>query len=160
LVLFLPLRQIDGPAAPLTNAASPQPTIVAPQVGEGSASLGFELTVTDVHGLKSSDICFVNVTWAGLAPQASAGPNLTAAPGSMVELDGSGSAASNGIASFRWRQTAGAPVTLSDPASAAPSFTFRDGGTLGGCLSFRLVVEDKEDLRSRANKTVNSGGLK
>ena len=146
-------EQTDGPAVTLSNSTSSKPTFLAPQVGSGGTSLAFRLTVTDKHGLKSTDTCFVNVTWA--PPQAIAGPNQTANAGSVVALDGSSSLdLGSGIASFRWHQTGGAPVTLSDPTSATPTFTAQSLAADGNPLSFSLTVEGDDGLRSRATQVV------
>ncbi|MFZ0928751.1 MAG: CARDB domain-containing protein [Syntrophobacteraceae bacterium] len=146
-------EQIDGPAVTLSHPTSPRPTFVAPQVGSGGTSLAFRLTVTDEQGLKSTDTCFVDVTLA--APHAIAGPNRTEKAGSLVTLDGSSSTdRGSGIASFRWRQTGGAPVSLSDPTSAKPTFTPPSVAADGNPLSFSLTVEGNDGQRSRATQVV------
>ncbi|MGC9194120.1 MAG: PKD domain-containing protein, partial [Syntrophobacteraceae bacterium] len=119
-------QQLDGPAVKLSNSASPTPTFTAPKATNGYTSLCFMLTVTDTLGLKASDFCFVNVSpsaSASSAPKAVVGPQQSATAGKVVKLNGSGSTASSGIVSYRWRQTSGIPVTLSDPTSATPTFT-------------------------------------
>jgi hypothetical protein len=113
------------------------------------------LTVTNFFGLKSTDICFANVTWAGYAPQVNAGANQGAYLGSVVRLDGSSSKASNGIAAFRWHQTRGAPVTLSDPTSASPYFTTNNVMPYGNPLTFQLTVADGDGLRSKATQVID-----
>ncbi len=146
-------EQTDGPAVTLSDPMSLQPTFVAPQVGSGGTSLAFRLAVTDKRGLQSTDTCFVNVTWA--APKAIAGPNQKAKAGSVVTLDGSRSADRiSGIASFRWRQTGGAPVSLLDPTSATPTFTPPGTAADGNALSFSLTVEGNDGQRSRATQVV------
>jgi len=146
-------EQIDGSAVTLSDPTSPRPTFVAPQVGSGGTSLAFRLTVTDEQGLKSTDTCFVNVTWA--APHAIAGPNRTEKAGSVVTLDGSSSTdQGSGIASFRWRQTGGAPVSLSDPTSVKPTFTPSSVAADGNPLSFSLTVEGNGGQRSRVTQVV------
>jgi len=114
------------------------------------------LTITDNYGLQSADICFVNVTSDNPGPKAVVGATQTVPVSSTIKLSGSASTASNGIASFRWHQTGGQPVKLSNPASANPSFTapkqcVRDANT----LTFRLIVQDTAGLRSRATEVVN-----
>jgi len=148
-------KQIDGPPVAISDPTLPQPTFVAPQTVGVPASMSFMLTVTDSSGLATTDICFVNVTWADLPPQAIAGFDLNANAGSIVTLDGSKSRASNGIAGYRWQQTEGTPVTLSSPVSATPQFTAQNGAKYGNTLTFRLILTDTAGMRSRANGTVN-----
>jgi len=55
--------QTGGTTVTLSNAASPAPTFTAPSLGlAGSATLTFQLTVTDGGGLMASDTCVVTVT--------------------------------------------------------------------------------------------------
>jgi hypothetical protein len=121
------------------------------------------LTVTDNYGLKSTDICFVNMTLAGGSPPQAVvtRSQQTDDIGSVVTLDGSESTAKNGIASFQWHQVSGAPVTLlspvtllPDPMSAITTFSAVDGGEYGNAPVFRLIVKDKVGMRSRANAAV------
>jgi hypothetical protein len=154
-VLSYHWQQIDGPAVTLYNAKSPEPCFIAPQTGAGTVSLSFRLTVTNKFGLKSTDICFVNVTGRGSPPHAVVAPSEQAGAGSIVQLDGSGSTPSTGIASFRWHQQSGAPVILSDPMSATPTFMAIDGGPYGNAPAFRLIVKNKSGMRSRATEVVS-----
>jgi hypothetical protein len=117
------------------------------------------LTVTNKYGLKSTDTCFVNVTLADTAPHAVAGPTETAIAGSVVTLDGSGSSDPGcGIASYRWHQTQGNPVTLSVPTSVTPAFTAMNvcaGHYYGGNqLTFMLIVEGTDGMRTRATQVI------
>ncbi len=149
-------QQTDGPEVALFDPGSPQSGFIAPQAGSAAASLRFRLTVTNNYGLKSTDTCFVNVTPADETPKAVAGPAQTVMPGSVVTLDGSSSSVSgSGIASYRWRQARGKPMTLSNPASATPFFTASDAGLYGYPLTFMLIVEDGDGMRSRANQVID-----
>lgn len=151
-------KQLDGPTVKLSNTASPTPTFTAPQTTNGYASMCFMLTVTDSLGLESTDFCFVNVNptaSAASAPKAVAGAEQTVNSASVVKLSGSSSTASSGIASYRWRQSGGTPLTLSDPTSATPTFTAaKYSGTYGDILAFTLTVTDKNGLRSKAIELV------
>lgn len=150
-------QQVDGPAVKLSNSASPTPTFTAPT--SGNASLCFLLTVTDSLGLEANDFCFVNVDSTGLAgsaPTAVVGAEQSVNSGSTVTLNGSGSKASSGIAAYRWRQTGGIPVKLSDPTSATPTFqAAKYSGTDDDVLTFSLTVTDKNGLRSKAIEFVS-----
>jgi hypothetical protein len=66
-------------------------------------------------------------------PVANAGPNRVAAPGTMVVLNGTGTAG----ATFRWEQVSGDGVALSNGASAVTSFDAPDDR---GTLAFQLVA--------------------
>ena len=148
-------EQTEGPPVALSDPRTSQPIFVAPEVGTGCTSLTFRLTVTDKYGLKSTDTCIVNVTWANGAPQAVGGPTRIVNGGTVVTLDGSGSSGTDdGIASFRWHQTGGTPVTLSDPKAVKPTFTAPASGADGNPLSFMLKVTDNGGLKARATQTV------
>ncbi len=150
-------QQIDGPAVALPNPNSPQLAFAAPQVGAGAVSMRFKLTVTNKYGLKSTDTCFVNVSLAGAAPLAVAGPAETATAGSVVTLDGASSAASgSGIASYNWHQSLGTPVTLSNPTSITPAFTAVKAGAghYGNQLTFMLIVEGTDGMRTRTTQVI------
>jgi hypothetical protein len=148
--------QTGGPTVILSNSGAVQPTFIAPDVGAGSTSLGFRLTVTDSFGLSSSDNCIVNVTAGNQPPTADAGIEQNVDEGDLVTLDGTGSNDSDGsIASYQWAQTGGTTVTLSNPASATPTFTAPAIGTGGGSLTFQLTVTDDRGLQGTDNTIVN-----
>jgi hypothetical protein len=150
-------QQVDGPAVTLSDPNSPQPAFAVPQVGSGAVSMKFKLTVTNQNGLKSTDICFVNVTLADGPPQAAAGSTETAIPGSVVTLDGVNSATPGcGIASYKWHQTHGTPVTLSAPTSVTPAFTATkpSAGHFGNQLSFMLTVKGADGMRTRTTQAI------
>jgi hypothetical protein len=95
------------------------------------------------------------VTWANAAPLAAAGLGKTVAAGPPVTLDGSASMdPDDGIASFLWHQTGGAPVTLSDPTVANPTFTAPSSGADANPITFMLTVTDKGGLKSTATQTI------
>ena len=153
-------QQIDGPAVTLSDPNSPQSTFAAPQVGSGAVSMRFRLTVTNKYGLKSTDTCFVNVTMADGAPQAVAGPTETAMAGSVVTLDAASSAAPGcGMASYKWHQSLGSPVTLSGPTSVNPAFTATNPGAghYGDQLTFMLIVKGTDGMRTRTTQVINVG---
>ncbi|MGC8494103.1 MAG: PKD domain-containing protein [Syntrophobacteraceae bacterium] len=146
-------QQVDGPAVKLSSPTSPTPTFTAPT--SGNASLCFMLTVTDSLGLKANDFCFVNVDSTGSAPTAVVGAAQSVISGTTVTLNGSASKASSGISAYRWRQTGGIPVKLSDPTSATPTFqAAKYSGTSGDVLTFTLTVTDKNGMRSKATQLV------
>ena len=73
------------------------------------------------------------------APVASAGAARTVASGATVAL--AGSATGTAPLAFAWTQTAGPAVTLSDPASATPSFV-APAVTAPTALTFALAVSN------------------
>ena len=112
---------------------------------DGKASFEFveappaTLEVTSSHG--GSHTRHVLVTGPAATPDplaADAGPNRAVAAGDLVTLDAS---ASTGAAtSFLWTQTAGTPVTLSDPSSVRTTFT----APAPGSLEFSVTVNGTE----------------
>ena len=78
------------------------------------------------------------------APIADAiGPIGTVTEGDTVSLDGTGSSDPDGdTLIYSWTQTAGPAVTLSNTASARPTFTAPAGPAT---LSFRLTVSDSQE---------------
>jgi hypothetical protein len=149
--------KIGGPTVTLSDPAAVQPTFTAPDVGESGAALTFELTVTDQGGNQSKDLCAVNVTWQNEPPQANAGPDQTVDEGSVVDLNGSQSLdIDDGVATYRWVQTDGPGVTLSNAGSPNASFTAPTVGTTDGVsLTFELTVTDKSGLSNTDSCVVN-----
>jgi len=143
-------KQIAGQSVTLSNPQAAKPTFLAPNVGPDGVSFTFELTVTDVGGLRSSDTVIVNVIWLNDPPAANAGVDQTVLEQSTVTLDGSNSSdPDDGIASYRWKQVAGLSVTFSDPTSDQPTFeapSFDDSD--GQPLVFELIVTDEGGLQS------------
>ncbi len=149
-------EQSSGIPVTLSDPTAVQPTFASPDVGTSGASLTFRLTVSDYGGLQSADSCVVNITWVNTPPTANAGPDQTAVENTTVGLDGSNSSdRDDGIASYAWEQTAGLPVTLSDPRSVRPSFTspYLEGD--GASLTFQLTVSDHGGLESTDTCIVN-----
>jgi hypothetical protein len=149
--------QKEGPQVTLSNPLDVQPTFTPPNVLESGASLTFELIVIDVGGLENVDATIVNVTGDNDPPTANAGVDQTVLEKSPVTLDGSNSYDSDdGVASYRWKQVAGASVTFSDPTSAQPTFeapSFDDSGDQP--LIMELIVTDSGGLQSSDSTTVS-----
>jgi len=143
--------QLLGPAVVLSNPESATPTFQVPELGSQSASITFELTVTDAGGLQDTDRSVVNVASGGNPPVADAGKDQQVTAGQEVLLDGSQSTDPDGrgIALFHWRQTAGTPVELFDPTAWRPMFFAPDGSADIETLTFELTVVDSEGLKGR-----------
>jgi hypothetical protein len=150
-------KQILGPSVSLSNPEAVKPTFLAPNVGPDGVSFTFELTVTDVGSLQSSDSAIVNVIWLNDPPTANAGVDQAVLEKTTVTLDGSNSFdPDDGIASYQWKQVAGQSVTFSDPTDDQPTFEapgFDDSGDK--TLVFELVVTDNGGLQSSDSTTVS-----
>ena len=140
--------QIEGSPVSLSDPASALPEFTAPDVGPAGVALKFQLTVADNGGLQAQDTCIVNVCWQNQPPVSDAGVDQAVAGGVIVTLNGTGSTdTDDGISSYRWNQTSGTPVTLSDPTAVSPAFTAPAAGTDGEVLSFTLTVTDTGGLQ-------------
>jgi hypothetical protein len=149
-------RQLDGPPITLSNPAAVDPLFTAPEAGTEGRSLTFQLTVTGTDGAQAQDQCIVNVTEGSMPPIAEAGPTQPVMSGQKVVLDGSGSHdPEDDLVRYYWKQLAGSQVSLSDPASAQPTFTAPEGREEGQTLVFQLTVTDRDGLRSRDTCIVN-----
>ncbi len=141
-------KQIAGPSISLSDNTAKQPNLITPDVVSDGTSLVYELTVTDSEGLIAQDTVIINVTWVNSSPVAHAGQNQTVPSAATVRLDGTQSYdADDGIASVQWRQTAGTPVTLSNPTDLQPTFKAPATGWKTIPLTFELLVKDFGGLR-------------
>jgi len=149
-----------NPTVTLNGANTATPSFTAPNVRVEGASLTFKLTVTDLGRLEDSDTTVVNVSFVNQPPIADAGPNQTMGEQTEVTLDGSNSSdpdQGDGIKSYRWRQTAGPLVTLSNPQAKKP--TFKAPNVVGSrSLTFELTVTDFGGLQSSDTTIVNVTG--
>jgi hypothetical protein len=157
--LFYRWRQVAGRPVTLSDPAVEQPTFQAPNVGEVGVSLILELTVTDVDGLQAVVDTLVNVAGDNDFPVPDAGDNQTVDENSTVTLDGLGSYDPElKNLSYRWRQMAGHPVTLSDPAVVNPTFPAPNVTPIGITLDFELTVTDVVGLQDRDEVEVSVFG--
>jgi hypothetical protein len=149
-------KLVTGPSVTLSNPQAAKPTFLAPNVSEDGTSLTFELTVTDVGGLKATDTTTVNVTGDNDPPTADAGPDKNVDEETTVTLDGSNSSdPDDGIESHRWKQIAGPSVSLSDPEAVQPTFLAPNVGPGGVSFTFELTVADVGGLQSSDTTIVN-----
>ena len=155
-------EQISGPAVSL-GADGPLATFSAPDV-ESSASLVFELTVTDPLGASSSDRTIVNVTKDNRPPRADAGPQQIVRPGDEVTLSALNSTdpdPGDAIADFQWIQVPGAGPSVELTVGSNPALaTFTAPGNIeddGTTLKFELTVTDLGGLQSTATTLVIVG---
>ncbi len=153
--------QVDGVTVSLTDATTVEASFTAPSVAATGANLTFELTVTDMGGLKATDTCIVNISSVNAAPVADAGDDQTVSSGDSVTLNGSASSdPENAITGYSWRQikTNGPSVTLSDPNTSNPTFQAPDAGVDGASMTFELTVTDSGGLEATDTCIVNIAG--
>ncbi|HEY7658326.1 MAG TPA: hypothetical protein VH881_15795 [Burkholderiales bacterium] len=95
-------------------------------------------------GDASVAICFGSTAFCTLAfnPVADAGPDKTVTSGSLVTLDGSGSAGS--ISSYAWTQTGGPAVALVNANTAVATFNAPFVAS-AVTLTFQLTVVDQSN---------------
>ncbi len=94
-------------------------------------------------GLAEMEIYPVLASGENQPPVANAGADQSAIEGVPVSLDGRGSYdPDSDPLTYRWVQTGGVPVTLSDSASSTPSFTTPVGLSADENILFRLTVND------------------
>jgi hypothetical protein len=152
-------QKAGTPSVTLSNPQSAQPTLTAPNVSVGGASLTFELTVTDSGDLQSTDTTIVNVTGDNDPPTANAGPDQTVDENTIVILHGSNSFdPDDGIKSYQWEQIGGPMVTLSEPTIEQPIFAAPEVSADGVSLTFELTVRDAGGLQSSDTTIVNVTG--
>ena len=148
-----------GPAVSLSSTTAQQPTFTAPIT---PATYTFSLTVTDTQSPITSGAS-INTSLASAAtitvsnyasPVASQGSNQSVLVGSgTVTLDASGSSQADGhTLTYLWAQTAGTPVTLSDPSAIQPTFT---APIAGSNLRFTVTVTDTQNPNPAAASTTS-----
>lgn len=86
-------------------------------------------------------------------PTANAGTAQTVNESVVVTLTGSGTDSDGTIVGYSWTQTAGPTVTLTNPATAKPTFT-APLVLADTPLSFALTVRDNDGARASASVTV------
>ena len=142
-------EQTQGPEVTLSGSESAVAYFTAPDTGSEGASLVFQLTVTDVAGLQDTATCMVAVTWVNTPPEADAGADQQVNVGDEVTLDGTQSTDADGDTglSYRWRQSDGTPVALSDATASQPAFVAPEIEAETHTLTFELTVTDSQGLQ-------------
>ena len=157
--------QTAGPAVALNSNAVATPTFTAPTLAAGapSVTLTFSLIVTNSAGTASTSAA-VNITVNApppvlLAPIANAGLAQTVPSGATVQLNGTATRDPNTPAlplTLNWVQTGfggQAPVTISNPAAATP--TFRAPAVAAQVvLTFSLTATNTVPLSSTSSVSI------
>ena len=138
--------QVSGPSVTLANANASSAGFIAPV---SSKVLVFQLVVTDADNLRAQVSTSIVINQA---PSAEAGNSVAAAAGKKFFLNGSASKDDLAIASYGWKQTLGAKVTLSNSSSMSPSFI---APTEKQNMQFVLTVSDGEGLSNSDNVLIN-----
>ncbi len=152
--------QLSGIKVSLSDTSVAKPVFTAPVSGSETEILEFELTVTDSRGMESKDSVVITVNFANIPPVANAGEDQIVTEGATVTLDGAKSSdPDGGIASYKWNQVAGVPVTLLDDTAVITTFVAPHVGI--SPLSFQLIVKDKADAQAEdiINISINDNGI-
>ncbi len=136
-------RQVGGPTVALSDASSATPTFDTPDVQEPT-TLTFEVEVSDGTRVRT-DTVDITVNPVNHGPIADAGADLAVAENEFVTLNGTNSRDPDveDTLTYEWVQTSGPKVTLSDPASANPTFAAPEQLS-NTDLTFELRVSDGE----------------
>lgn len=143
--------QATGTTVTLSGSSGAQPDFTAPLV---NSTLVFQLTVTDDDGATDTDSVTITVENGNVnsPPIANAGSDVTVDANTLVNLDGGGSADSDGdIASYTWVQTQGESVSLNNANTVQPSFV---APANNGTLVFQLTVTDDNGSSSTSADSV------
>ena len=130
--------EIEGLPVEILNATVEQAGFFPTRLGRFT----FQLVVNDDYN--SSEPSKVNVTVVNMPPRAEAGSDKTVDVKGTVQLQGDGIDADGDPLSFRWVQTAGTTVSISDANTRVGTFV----PDVPGTYSFRLIVNDTHDESS------------
>jgi hypothetical protein len=144
----------EGSTAKLSNASSPVPSFTTDQFGDYTVSLKVD------NGIKVSEAVQVTITAANQQPVANAGSDQIHSRGTLIHLNGSGSADADGdLLNYRWewiQKPAGSTAQLSSETEINPKFTADQEGKylLGLTVSdkFSTSLADSVEISSIANQ--------
>ncbi|MCP4344156.1 MAG: hypothetical protein GY795_01345 [Desulfobacterales bacterium] len=121
-------------------------TVISPSDGKFEVGSSGSIVQTDIIAISGNR-----------PPVADAGPDSTVEEGEEVTLNGSNSSDPDpdDTITYKWSQTKGTVVALSDNTSAQPAFTAPDIGFGSESLEFELLVTDSKGLYDTDSVTVN-----
>jgi large repetitive protein len=131
--------QVSGPTATLSGTTTTRLSFTAPEVTADS-DLVFKLTASDGKTSSSANVT-VRVLNVNRVPTVNAGLDGMVEARATYTLMGSATDADGDTLTYRWFQTAGTPVALTNANKAQASFVAPDV-TLTQTLSFTLQVGD------------------
>ncbi|MBN1343362.1 MAG: carbohydrate binding domain-containing protein, partial [Phycisphaerae bacterium] len=135
--------QTGGPKVELSDPHAASPTFTAPE-GLSNSKVTFELHVSD--GANTSvDTVAVTINADNDAPTAQAGPDQAVDEGDLVRLAGSGTDPEGQDLMYRWVQTGGPSVELSDGSASRPTFE-APRVTEPTTLTFQVEVSDGDNI--------------
>ncbi len=144
--------QIAGQAITLTSPNLALTRFDAP-AATSALTLIFQLTVTDNEGATTTDTVAITVNpAANIAPTAYAGTDQSVDEQTVFTLSGSGTDSDGTVTTYRWTQTAGQTVILTDANNAWASFE-APAVSSALTLTFQLIVTDNDD--ASANDSIN-----
>jgi hypothetical protein len=144
--------QIAGQAVTLTSPNLALTRFDTPTAAS-SLTLIFQLTVTDNEGATTTDTVAITVNpAANIAPTAYAGTDQSVDEQTVFTLSGSGTDSDGTVTTYRWTQTAGQTVILTDANNAWASFE-APAVSSALTLTFQLIVTDNDD--ASANDSIN-----
>jgi len=125
--LYYHWKQIGGQEISLLTFAQKHLTITPGQIDfDNPDPITFELTVNDAFGGTASDtvsvIPLLSTGQTNPLLNIDAGPMQEVGEGTLVTLQGSGESVFRTPVSFSWSQNVGAPVVISNPNTATPTF--------------------------------------
>ena len=148
--------QTSGVPVELEHVTEANVRFMAPETTE-ALSLSFSLTVTDNEGEPHTDSLTVTVNPVNVRPVADTGNDFFVNEQEPVTLNGAMSRDHDGsITKYRWVQTDGIEVELTDPTSMDAGFISPET-TQATTLTFELTVTDNEggEHSDSINVTVN-----
>ena len=113
--------QLSGPEVEIADPTAAETFFTAPAT-DSAQTLVLRFTATDDRGAETASDIAISVR-ANSPPVADAGPDIAVLAGSLVTLDGSGSADAEGPLTFLWSGS-----DLSNPAAAIASIAVPDTG--------------------------------
>lgn len=155
LTIQITWTQLSGPSVDLSDDETLQPSFRAPHVGPEGAELEFELNLTDNLGRSRDDRIRVRVFNSDQI-RAVAGPDKNVQAGDVVTLSAAQSFIPDEISPlFRWEQSSGDTVELSNPNSEETAFIAPEPGSAGSLdLEFRLTISDNSGQSASDSVTI------